>query len=110
MTGLNGEQKRFLSLVGREKPPHLCGGRSALALCKRVSPLITRFPGFPVQLVGAGALLAAFRKRKPHTRSRPVQRTGNPGLALVSQCHNNARTNWEPAGKCWRREGDSNPR
>jgi hypothetical protein len=36
-----------------------------------------------VQLGGSGALLAAFFKRKPHTRSRPVQRTGNPGLALV---------------------------
>jgi hypothetical protein len=35
-------------------------GRSALALCERVSTLITRFPGFPVQLGGSGALLAAF--------------------------------------------------
>jgi hypothetical protein len=32
----------------------------ALALCERVSTLITRFPGFPVQLSGSGALLAAF--------------------------------------------------
>jgi hypothetical protein len=36
------------------------GGRSALALCERVPVLITRFPGFPVQLGGSGALLAAF--------------------------------------------------
>jgi hypothetical protein len=42
------------------EPPHLCGGKSALALCERVSTLITRFPGFPVQLGGSGALLAAF--------------------------------------------------
>jgi hypothetical protein len=31
-----------------------------LALCERVSTLITRFPGFPVQLGDSGALLAAF--------------------------------------------------
>jgi hypothetical protein len=40
--------------------PHLCGGRSALALREKVSTLIMRFPGFPVQLGGSGALLAAF--------------------------------------------------
>jgi hypothetical protein len=38
----------------------LCGGRSALALCERVSTLIERSPGFPVQLGGSGVLLAAF--------------------------------------------------
>jgi hypothetical protein len=42
------------------EPPHLCGGRSALALRERVSTLVTRFPGFPVQPGGSGALLAAF--------------------------------------------------
>jgi hypothetical protein len=42
------------------KPPHLCVGRSALALCERVSTLIMRFPGSPVQLGGSGAPLAAF--------------------------------------------------
>jgi hypothetical protein len=40
--------------------PHLCGGQSVLAFYERVSTLITRFPGFPVQLSGSGALLAAF--------------------------------------------------
>jgi hypothetical protein len=35
-------------------------GRSALALRERAWTLITRFPGFPVQLGGSGAVLAAF--------------------------------------------------
>jgi len=47
-------------VAGSVGAPHLCGGRSALALRERVSTLITRFPGFPVQLGGSGALLAAF--------------------------------------------------
>ena len=38
-------------------------------------------PGFPVELVGADEPYAAFLRRKPHTRSYPVQRTGNPGPA-----------------------------
>src|ERR1700689_526076 len=50
----------FMLRKERWEPPHLCGGRSALALCERVSTLITRFPGFPVQFGGSGALLAAF--------------------------------------------------
>ena len=46
--------------VRQWEPPHLCGGRSALALQERVSTPITRFPGFPLQLGCSGALLAAF--------------------------------------------------
>ena len=38
--------------------------------------------GFPVELVGADEPYAAYLKRKPLTRSCPVQRTGNPGPAL----------------------------
>jgi hypothetical protein len=40
--------------MSARKPPHLCEGRSALALRERVPTLITRFPGFPVQLGGSG--------------------------------------------------------
>ena len=59
--------------IGWWEPPHLCGGRGALALCERVSTLITRFPGFPVQLGGSGVLPAAFLNES-HIRGR-VQRS-----------------------------------
>ena len=36
-------------------------------------------PRFPAEIVGAHEPYAAFPGRKPHTRSYPVQRTGNPG-------------------------------
>jgi hypothetical protein len=35
-------------------------GKERSSALLRVSTLITRFPGFPVQLGGSGALLAAF--------------------------------------------------
>jgi hypothetical protein len=41
-------------------PAFMRGGKSAQALRERVPSLITRFPGFPVQLGGSGAFLAAF--------------------------------------------------
>ena len=62
MTALAGRVVRGFDtgFSDSDEPPHLCGGRSALALLERVSTLITRFPGFPVQLGCSGALLAAF--------------------------------------------------
>ena len=54
---------------------HLCGGRSALALCERVWTLITRFPGIPVQLGGSGALLAAYQPSESRIRYCRVQRS-----------------------------------
>jgi len=41
-----------------------------------------RSPGFPVKLGGVGVLHAAFLTES-HTRSCPVQRTGNPGRLSV---------------------------
>ena len=37
----------------RWEPRIYAGGRSALAFRERISTLITRFPGFPVQLGGS---------------------------------------------------------
>ena len=54
------------------------GRRTVLPSGSSVPP-----PGFPVELVGADESYAAFLKRKPHTRSCPVQRTGNPLLDIV---------------------------
>ena len=60
-------------------------GRSALALRERAWTLITRFPGFPVQLGGSGAVLAAFltESRIRGRFQRSVQDIR--GLALAMQ-------------------------
>jgi hypothetical protein len=54
------------------EPPHLCGGRSALALCERLSTLITRFSAGNVIGLTSPCL------REPQKKTHPLPRPGGP--------------------------------
>ena len=51
------------ALEGRAlvEPPYLCGGRSALALCERVSSLVTHFTAGNAKGSSASALISCPR-------------------------------------------------
>jgi hypothetical protein len=74
--------------MSARKPPHLCEGRSALALRERVPTLITRFPGFPVQLGGSGARMRLWLAKAYAVASSAENRKSGFSAGWNSLCPN----------------------